>query len=35
MLVSTMMKAWASFAKDPQGGLTKELKWPTYEATSK
>jgi hypothetical protein len=28
-----MMKAWASFAKDPSGGL-KAMKWPTYEADS-
>ena len=26
-----MMKAWATFAKDPKEGLTKVMGWPTYD----
>ncbi|MCJ1470659.1 hypothetical protein MMC07_009305 [Pseudocyphellaria aurata] len=25
-----MMRAWASFARDPQRGLTRHLRWPRY-----
>ena len=34
-LEKTMMKALASFAKDPENGLEKEFKWPVYDPASK
>jgi carboxylesterase type B len=34
-LEKTMMKAWTAFAKDPDNGLEKEMKWPVYDPTSK
>jgi cholinesterase len=33
-LIKNVMTAWATFAKDPEGGLTK-LGWPTYDTKSK
>jgi cholinesterase len=30
-MVSTIMKAWASFAKDPKEGLSKAMGWPVYD----
>jgi len=30
-LAKIMMHAWASFAKDPEHGLTKEMQWPVYD----
>jgi carboxylesterase type B len=32
--IKNVMTAWASFAKDPDSGLTK-LGWPVYDASSK
>jgi carboxylesterase type B len=32
-LTKTMMTAWASFAKDPEGGLEK-MGWPVYRLDS-
>jgi cholinesterase len=26
-----MMKAWATFAKDPKDGLSKVMGWPVYD----
>jgi cholinesterase len=26
-----MMKAWATFAKDPREGLSKVMGWPVYD----
>jgi cholinesterase len=31
-LISTIMPAWAGFAKDPENGLSK-LGWPVYDGT--
>ena len=25
-----MMRAWASFVRDPSNGLAKEMRWPLY-----
>jgi cholinesterase len=33
-LVKSMMKAWSTFAKDPENGLEKELKYPVYDPKS-
>jgi len=30
-MVATVMKAWASFAKDPKEGLSKVMGWPVYD----
>jgi cholinesterase len=30
-LVAKMMKAWATFAKDPKEGLSKVMGWPVYD----
>jgi cholinesterase len=34
-LVKSMMKAWSTFAKDPDNGLEKELKYPVYNPKGK
>jgi hypothetical protein len=30
-----MMKAWASFAKQPESALSQSFGWPTYEPSGK
>jgi hypothetical protein len=30
-MVGTIMKAWSSFAKNPQDGLSKVMGWPIYD----
>jgi carboxylesterase type B len=31
-MIDTLMHSWASFAKDPQNGLTK-IGWPVYQSS--
>jgi hypothetical protein len=35
ILVKSMMKAWSTFAKDPENGLENDLKYPVYDPTSR